>query len=288
MESITRANIPAGLRWELLVVDNGSSDDTASVIASFAPRLPVRMLTEPSPGVSKARNMGLFAAQADRIVWTDDDTEVAPEWLTSYLDAYERYPDAAFFGGKVIPVFEGGVPSWLQPNLEAFAHAFAARDLGEAPVRFRIEHAHLPFGANMALRTPVQRLFPFDPAVGGGTGISGGEETKMIRQMAAAGHHGMWVPGSAVRHHIPAARASLAYIDKFNFDTGFLIEREMPSAGPIVFGTPRWLLRDLCRSYARYRARRLVRPPAEWAPDLAKFAYARGRVSYWLSRRKQA
>lgn len=287
LASIRDAVIPPGLVWELVVVDNGSTDETAAVLAAFAPVLPLRILSEPEAGVSKARNRGLFAAEADYIVWTDDDVEVEAGWLTAYLDAFPRFPDAALFGGKITPTFEPPVPDWLAANSGVFFDAFAGRDFGDTVFRFGAADGKVPFGANFAFRTAIQRQFPFDPTVGAGTGMSGGEETKVIREIFAAGHYGVWVPGSAVKHHIPASRMSLDYIARFNHDTAYLLEREQPGSGRPLFGVPRWMLRDLAVRYARYRFSRLTRPVQDWVRDFAKYSFALGRVSYWR-RRSQA
>lgn len=72
-----------GAVFELVVVDNGSADETASVITGFAAQapFPVRLVAEPEPGLSRARNCGLRHATGDLILMTDDDCYVQPEWV---------------------------------------------------------------------------------------------------------------------------------------------------------------------------------------------------------------
>jgi glucosyl-dolichyl phosphate glucuronosyltransferase len=105
LEEMTRLAVPAGLVWELLVVNNNCTDDTDGVIAAFAKRLPIRRLFESQPGLSHARNRAIAEAAGDYVVWTDDDVLVSPEWLAAYARAFARRPDAAVFGGPVAPWF---------------------------------------------------------------------------------------------------------------------------------------------------------------------------------------
>ena len=73
LESATRMRIPDGLAWEFVLVDNGSTDHTADVVADFEGRLPIRRVVETTPGLSNARNCGVAAARGDHNSWTDDD-----------------------------------------------------------------------------------------------------------------------------------------------------------------------------------------------------------------------
>src|SRR4051812_25892690 len=89
--------------WETIVVDNGSTDDTADVASSFDERLPIRVVHEAEAGLSRARNAAVRVAQGEYIVWTDDDCVVDARWLTAYVDAFDRWPSAAVFGGPIVP-----------------------------------------------------------------------------------------------------------------------------------------------------------------------------------------
>src|SRR6266536_6078206 len=73
LEQLTRLLVPVDIEWELLVVNNNSTDATSSAIAPFASRLPVRELFEPKPGKSHALNLAIGEAAGDYILWTDDD-----------------------------------------------------------------------------------------------------------------------------------------------------------------------------------------------------------------------
>src|SRR5689334_7868892 len=101
-----KLRIPDGLTWELLVVDNNSTDDTRAVIEKYSGRLPVRRLLEAEQGASPARNRAIAEAAADLLLFTDGDVLVDEGWLAAYVEAAERWPNAGFFGGLITPWFE--------------------------------------------------------------------------------------------------------------------------------------------------------------------------------------
>src|SRR5438270_7390140 len=80
LEQFTHLEPDKGLDWELIVVDNNSTDDTPNVLAEFVARLPLRALREPAPGKSNAANLAVREARGEYILWTDDDVLVAPDW----------------------------------------------------------------------------------------------------------------------------------------------------------------------------------------------------------------
>jgi glucosyl-dolichyl phosphate glucuronosyltransferase len=205
--------IPPGVEWELLVVNNNCTDDTDAVIERHraAGALPVRRLYEANPGQSHARNCAIRAARGELLIWTDDDVLVAPEWLAAYCEAAGANPDATYWGGPIRPWFENVPPAWLPALLGHCKHLWAVLDLGRAPRPLRSGES--PFGANMAIKTAVQRNALFDPRKGHvAGGFAGGDETSLIADLQAAGHTGFWVPGAIVEHFIPTARMTLDYV----------------------------------------------------------------------------
>lgn len=241
LQSATRLRVPPGLVWELLIVDNGSSDATPAVVASFADRLPIRHVIEPVAGLSHARNRGVTEACGALICWTDDDVELDSDWLAAYHAAACDYPDAAFFGGNVTPVLEGPTSVWFTriAATSEIQGMMAARCFGADPVAL-FEGGLLPYGANFAVRTAEQKQHRYDPDLG----VSpqhrrSGEETQLILSIIAAGGSGWSVPASHVRHIIPASRQTRRYIWSYYRSQGetwaLLSERR---AEPNVAGRP--------------------------------------------------
>jgi glycosyltransferase involved in cell wall biosynthesis len=208
LDSACALRIPPGLSWELLVVDNGSDDDTAGVVHAYAGRLPLRRVDEPKAGLSHARNRAVGEARGRYICWTDDDVLLDPGWLAAYVDAFGRHPEAAIFGGRIFPELEQPAPAWCESNKDFWplSCVFARRDMGDEVRPIRVAEG-TPWGANFAVRAREQQLFPYDPALGLSPDHGRvGEETDVIHRILAAGGTGWWVPESKVRHVIAGPR----------------------------------------------------------------------------------
>lgn len=218
LSAFTRLHVPEGLRWELVVVDNGSSDDTSAVASGFADRLPIRVVREETPGVSNARNLGVAEARGAYICWTDDDLVLDREWLAAYVAAFRRHPDAAVFGGKILPRLEEPTPRWFRRHADRWplTTLLAKRDLGDEEIPLSFERQAVPWGANFAVRTAEQRQAPYEPALG----VSPlqrrlGEESEVIFRIMKSGANGWWVPNSIAHHIIPVRRQTWRYVFEY-------------------------------------------------------------------------
>jgi glycosyltransferase involved in cell wall biosynthesis len=246
--------IPAGVTWELLVVNNKCTDDTDTVIARHSSALPIRRLFEPERGHSMARNCAVAAATGELLAWTDDDVLVDPEWLVAYVRAAADWPRAAFFGGTIDPWFSVEPPTWVRDHLAEFAFPFAIRQLG--PETRPLGASESPFGANMAFRTELLRRFPFNPRLGRrGSVMVSGDESSLFRQMRAAGHAGVWVGSARVRHFIPVERLSARFLRRWYEGAGMThVRMEGLPPGVRYFRVPRHMVRQ----YLTERAKALV------------------------------
>ncbi len=263
LERMTELVVPAGTAWEILVVNNNCSDDTDLVVAGFQGRLPIRTVAEPAPGKSHALNRAAAEAAGRYILFTDDDVLVEPDWLTGYLAAFDRWPDAALFGGPITPRFDGTPPRWLEHGLASIGPAFAILDLG--PVARPFDAAHVPFGANMAIRTDVQRRFHYAADLGPRPGSQlRGEETTLIRDVLKTGATGWWVPEARVRHFIPAERQTLEYIEAYFRGQGEYFAQVAAGPERLWWGRPRWLWRSVVQHRLAYWFHRAVSGPAVW------------------------
>ncbi len=253
LESACALEIPAGLRWEVLVVDNGPagggaerSENEAAALA-FAGRLPVRVAREPTPGLCNARNRGVSEALGRYLCWTDDDCLLDPGWLASYLEAFEDHPEAALFGGRIVPELEPPAPAWFRRRLEEWPvnYVVAHRDMGDEESPISAEGGRLPWGANFAARAEEQRRHPYKVELGFSPHHRRtGEETDLAYRILKAGGSGWWVPGARVRHIIPAERQTRAWIadyyDQAGSTAAFLHERypgdnSLAPFGPLPF-----------------------------------------------------
>jgi hypothetical protein len=224
LESVTRLRIPPGLQWELVVIDNGSSDNTGEVVQSFGERLPVRLVREDTPGLSNARNSGVAEARGRYICWTDDDVVIDEGWLAAYVAAFQAHPDAVVFGGRISPVLEAPTPAWVSQLADEWplTSVFARREWGGVPIPLDFDRGVIPWGANFAVRTREQRQVAYDPNLG----VSPlqkrvGEEAEVIyRMLNEPGATGWWTPDAKVQHIIPPKRQTLAHVFEFSAANG--------------------------------------------------------------------
>ena len=284
LEKFTHLEPASGFDWELIVVDNNSTDETAQAIAEFADRLPLRALREPKPGKSNAANLAVREARGEYILWTDDDVLVAPDWVRRYVDAFRCYPDADVFGGRIDPWFEGAPPQWLVDGFLSVAGAYAAMDLkktgGPAPESF------FPLGANMAIKRAAHLRHPFDPRIGPQPGTSiRGEEWMLVRELRKHGAQVVWVPEASVQHFIPRARQTEAYLRDWYHGHGELLAKmETEKGAGSWFGRPLWLWREWVEFWFRAQFGRIASTPERRLNDLAYSATAWGRLRHYQSK----
>jgi glycosyltransferase involved in cell wall biosynthesis len=223
LESACHLSIPPDLSWELIVVDNGSSDNSSELARGYSGRLPLRTVREERPGLSIARNRGTAEARGNYICWTDDDVLLDPGWLSAYVTAFHKRPEAAVFGGRIVPALESPTPAWFAAAQHTWpiTTVLSKRDFsGEiSPATF--EQGHAPYGANFAVRALEQKQYQYSSDLG----VSPlhrrvGEETDLIYRILKAGGRGWWVPEASVTHVIPPRRQTLRYVYEYFFLTG--------------------------------------------------------------------
>jgi glycosyltransferase involved in cell wall biosynthesis len=300
LESACRLVIPSGLLWELIVVDNGSGDDTERVTRSYGERLPVCYLREEMVGISNARNRGVVKARGEYICWTDDDVSLDPNWLAAYVEAFHRHPEAAVFGGRILPVLEPPTPKWFAMGKDKWpiTTVLAARDFGNqiTPVTFR--EGRTPYGANFSIRAIEQHRHQYNPNVGASaTQRRIGEETDLIYRIMKEGGTGWWVPDAKVSHIIQPQRQTLQYIYHYyritgetftylqhrhphdNYFTGFKnVPTQMIRNGP-------YLYRQLLASALGFVFFHLIGKSDLKLRNLRDLGYYSGIFSYWRDNR---
>ena len=238
--------IPADVEYEIIVVNNKSTDHTNAIIDKHARCLPIRSLFEAEKGKSHACNRALAAACGELILWTDDDVLVSPQWVSAYVKAARDYPEAGFFAGPIDPWFAIQPPRWLHQHAAQLRGVYAISQFGESGP---IGEQDAVFGANMAFRLELARQLPFDPMLGRVAGeLIGGDDTDVIVRARQAGHHGMRVLDARVQHWIPAERMTCHYVKKWFRDAGrCLVRQGSIRRGATVWGVPRWTLKEYCR-----------------------------------------
>jgi glucosyl-dolichyl phosphate glucuronosyltransferase len=276
LERFTRIDHPDSL-WELIVVNNRSTDETEQVLDLMESRLPLLRVFEREPGLSSARNAAVRHATGDYIVWTDDDVIVHKEWLRAYERAVKRWPEAAVFGGPVIPRFEGTPPAWLSEVWQDVAGVFAARDLGSQPFKFTGER--LPYGANFVVRAREQSRFLYDPNLGRrGTAGALGEEVAVIEAILASGSQGWWVPDALVEHWIPKERQTIKYLRGYYALLGRTWHRQARLEKRTRWGDRSSLRGKALYATFKYASARLTGNPRRWLKPLVQASTLWGAI----------
>ncbi|MCG5512082.1 glycosyltransferase family 2 protein [Ectothiorhodospira shaposhnikovii] len=178
--------------WELIVVDNGSTDDTDQVIQNFMAktRISIRAVFEPAAGLSKARNRGITHGKGAFLAFTDDDCYPDPGWLSMIYKCFLQ-EDVDYCGGRLL----------LYDPLDRRVSIQESEDKQKIPAG-QFVGAGLILGANMAFkREAIVGLRGFDERLGAGTRFCSGEDTDMFRRMSIAGFDGIYEPGLVVYHH---------------------------------------------------------------------------------------
>lgn len=230
------------LMWELLVVDNGSTDDTPAVLDAYRRRLPLVTLHQPEPGKNRSLNAMLGRLRGALTVLTDDDVILPPDWLQVWKAAADRWPGDAVFGGRIVPRFPPGTPDWIvSRSFPMRAQCFAAFEprQGEAP------YDGTAFGPNLAVRTPVFTEHRFADNLGpaGGRYAMGGE-TEFLWRLRDAGYRIIYVPDACVEHVIESDRLTQAalFSRARNAGRGDELRRMM---GRRMFSASLWIRRYL-------------------------------------------
>jgi glycosyltransferase involved in cell wall biosynthesis len=199
------AQLAAPFAWELMLVDNGSTDDTAEVMKAFlkASQVPGRYLYEPTRGNGAGRNAAIACARGEIIAFTDDDCYLEPNYLVSVRRFFED-STVGFMCGRILLHDPTDYPITINESCEPVAIPSG-----------RFIRPGLFQGANMAFRRePLQGVGAFDPRFGAGTAFAG-EDMDVAMRLSAAGWNGGYHPDAVVRHHHGRKAADVPALARF-------------------------------------------------------------------------
>ena len=207
LRSVLRQTVPRE-RYEVLVVDNGSSDDTAAVCAAQA-SAGVRRIVEPVVGLSRARNTGWQEAKGAVVGYLDDDGQATEGWLAGVLAAFhDVQPIPAWAGGPIELDWHVPPPAWLDPPLQ---ECLGALELGNRP-RWLTPNERLGGGNSFFPRALLRDVGGFDERLGRVNNLLlSGEETQLQRRLEARGGRLYYHPAIRMRHDVPEERVQPAF-----------------------------------------------------------------------------
>lgn len=195
LEALARIQAAPNREVELLIVDNGSTNETETVVHSLRfSHMKLHYVREPKPGLSNARNAGLAAARGEIILFTDDDIVPAADWLDRMTTPLLAQQCDAIVGR--IELAEHLQRGWMRPIHKLW---LAAPPMADTQ---RLELV----GASMGFhRCVLDRVPAFDPELGPGA-LGFGEESLFSRQLVEAGYRLSQAPDAVVIHHFEPSR----------------------------------------------------------------------------------
>jgi glycosyltransferase involved in cell wall biosynthesis len=256
--------------WKLVIVDNGSTDQTKHVVSSFQRCLALTYLFEPTPGKNAALNLGLNHIEGDLVVFSDDDALPHKDWLVQMRAAADAHPAFTVFAGSVKPRWLKPAPDWVL-NWVPMGPTFTVSDprLSEGLV----QPCHV-FGPNMAIRSQVFGNHCFCESIGpSGKNYPMGSETEFVQRLVRSGFRCWYSPKSVVEHLVDEAHLNKSWILRRAVLYGrgrYRLESLRGTAKhPEWFGVPRYLFRQLLKHAIEMMFFAMLRDPrrmflAQW------------------------
>ncbi|MEO8882400.1 MAG: glycosyltransferase family 2 protein [Devosia sp.] len=239
LDSLTTQDFPAD-QWELIAVDNNSTDDTLAILESYRDKLPIKPFRHPVPGKSGALNKALDLAQGDLVIFTDDDIEADPNWLGKMVACATANPEFGIFGGRIVPDWERAPNG--QPFLDwiPMGSTFAVVDDAESgpcdPTKV--------WGPNTAIRRQhLDRDGRYREDIGplpGGL-FAMGEDSEIVLRLARRGVKTYRCGDAMVHHFVPASSMTERWVqmraERLGYGMPAVFPGEVPP-GPRLRGVP--------------------------------------------------
>jgi glycosyltransferase involved in cell wall biosynthesis len=241
IESLLHQSASAS-QYEILVVDNASTDDTRGLVAGLVKRVPlIRYIYEPRLGLSVARNTGWREARGEFVGYMDDDAVADDTWVSAILESFdEGGPTTAAVGGPVDPLWEVSPPAWLPEDWKALYgiinHGVARKVLAA--------DQYLGGGNSAYRKNCLSNVGGFAENLGriGGVLLSG-EDNGVRNALHKAGLLYFYDPRVRIRHAVPAKRLRQSWLLRRVFWEGVsqsILNHE--SAVAAVAGASRFLI----------------------------------------------
>lgn len=201
--------------WEVVVIDNNSTDNTAQVVRTYQQTwpstYPLSYAIESQQGLAFARQRAVQVANGDLVAFVDDDNLPAADWLQQVYDFAQRHPHAGAFSGQIHGEFETSPPA----GFEAIAPYLAIREHGEVPFRFHPERLQLPPGAGLVVRKQAwcESVPPSLKLIGRvGKQYLAGEDYEALLYLHHQGWEIWYNPAMHLAHLVPQYRLERDYL----------------------------------------------------------------------------
>ena len=243
-------NIPDELEWEIIVVDNNSSDGTADVLSQYQDKLPLTVLFEENPGKNRCLNKALDVCKGELLIFTDDDIIPNNDWLNSYYKDFQKNPNVNIFGGGIDPYWQKHPSAEIMKDIPlgtAFAINTGVHSTG-------IVKPGAIWGPNMAIRhSAFQKGLRFNEGIGpAGKNYAMGSETDLLNKLENEGCSAYYCSDNPVQHIIREYQISQEWLKGRAFRAGrgsfHALQRESGiKACATILGYPRWVVNNILR-----------------------------------------
>lgn len=248
LQSLFKQERDGAFDFEIIVVDNNSTDDTKEVVARCAAQFNGKLtyLFEPERGKSAAVNHGIKKAAGSVIAFTDDDVDVDKRWLINIAECFQSCR-CDCVGGRVLPVYPPNTPRWIKDNAMKLSGSIVIYDYGEETYPYK-KPMHEFIGANTAFRKEVfEECGLFRNDLGVGAGLMG-EDVEIIDRLYKNKKALYYCGKALVWHPVDLRRMDLRHVAKWNVGLGRFCARQEKNEGQISafgLGVPRYLFRGV-------------------------------------------
>jgi glucosyl-dolichyl phosphate glucuronosyltransferase len=249
LSALTKQSLSPGVDLEVIIVDNGSKDDTRNVANQFMNGpLDVTLVHEKRLGISFARNRGIEIAKGALICFIDDDIFVQRDHVANWIRAW-RAGIWDLAGGRVCPYGQTILPSWVRllPK-QALNGPLGLHDRGENDFLLGTKDDRMPITSNIAIRRHVfEKIGLFDTTLGSiGHNLGRGEDTEFCQRASNAGMRIGYLGSCSVMHFVPMWRLTRGYFLKWKYTASITGSHEILSPSTVFwFGVPRYTWREL-------------------------------------------
>jgi glycosyltransferase involved in cell wall biosynthesis len=279
VESFLHQTYPAN-RFEIIVVDNDSSDDTPAVIEELVAKSSrVRGVVEMRKGAHFARNTGGRAAKGAILYFTDDDMLADERLLEKIVEPFSIGANVGSASGRIIPAWQTEPPVWILEYCRN--ELLSLNDLGVATIISDTDPG--VFSCHQAvLREAFFLAGGFNPDTNAGE-LVGDNETGLNIKIRDLGYKFAYVGESVIRHVIPESRMSQRYLNSRFADQGYCdsyttYRRRIPGAARLTLAMLRNAAMVVPNSIvAAFRA---ATGNSAWRLNFARLFYLRNRVVY--------
>jgi glycosyltransferase involved in cell wall biosynthesis len=218
LTAISKQQVPAHVKWTVLVVNNNCTDETSQVVERYiqSQKIPyLSIILEPKQGLNYARLCGVMNTTGDWIAFVDDDCMLQDDWVAQAAKFAAAHPDCGAFGGRVILDWETPPPAFVLK----YGYSFAQQDHGMSIMQPNcLVGAGLVINRKAILNTNwIDKQFLSDRV---GKKLVSGGDVEIVLRIRSAGYDIWYNPACKLMHFIPSRRTEQKYLVKINYGLG--------------------------------------------------------------------